>query len=168
MLCHDSCHHAPFHLLWASFFKWLRERQRKVAQSIRKHQVNRTQDWDIQDLIITQVTKKVFWMKTSACRDETLKNQPNKTGTTQHIYIIPTPCTILPTMPQPKTLYTLTKWTQKDTHHMISFCNLIGGALSEPPLNPPMLPGSFVPHVERGNGPENEVTCNASAGPLQQ
>ena len=43
--------------------------------------------------------KKVFRMKTSACRDGTLKNQPNKMGTTpQHIYTIPTSCAILPTM----------------------------------------------------------------------
>ena len=45
-----------------------------------------------------QVTK-VFRMKTSACRDGTLKNQPNKMGTTpQHIYTIHTSCAILPTM----------------------------------------------------------------------
>ena len=38
-------------------------------------------------------------MKTSACRDGTLKNQPNKMGTTpQHIHTIPTSCAILPTM----------------------------------------------------------------------
>ena len=38
-------------------------------------------------------------MKTSACRDETLKNQPNKMGMTpQHIHTIPTSCSILPTM----------------------------------------------------------------------
>ena len=43
--------------------------------------------------------KKVFQMKTSACRDETLKNQPNKMGTTpQHIHTIPTSCAILPTL----------------------------------------------------------------------
>ena len=43
--------------------------------------------------------KKVFRGKTSACRDGTLKNQPNKMGTTpQHIYTIPTSCAILPTM----------------------------------------------------------------------
>ena len=43
--------------------------------------------------------QKVFQMKTSACRDGTLKNQPNKMGTTpQHIYTIPTSCAILPTM----------------------------------------------------------------------
>ena len=43
--------------------------------------------------------KKVFQMKTSACRDGTLKNQPNKMGTTpQHIYTIPTSCAILPNM----------------------------------------------------------------------
>ena len=36
--------------------------------------------------------------------------------------------------------------------HVFSFYNLIGGALAEPPevkgLNPPMLPGSFLPHAE--------------------
>ena len=38
-------------------------------------------------------------MKTSACRDGTLKNQPNEMGTTlQHIHTIPTSCAILPTM----------------------------------------------------------------------
>ena len=43
--------------------------------------------------------KNVFQMKTSACRDGTLKNQPNKMGMTpQHIYTIPTSCAILPTM----------------------------------------------------------------------
>ena len=43
--------------------------------------------------------KKVFRMKTSTCRDETLKNQLNKMGTTpQHIHTIPTSCAILPTM----------------------------------------------------------------------
>ena len=36
-------------------------------------------------------------MKTSACRDGTLKNQPNKMGTTpQHFHTIPTSCAILP------------------------------------------------------------------------
>ena len=39
--------------------------------------------------------KKVFQRKTSACRDGTLKNQPNKMGTTpQHIHTIPTSCAI--------------------------------------------------------------------------
>ena len=43
--------------------------------------------------------KKVFRMKTSACRNGTLKNQPNKMGTTpQHIYTTPTSCAILPTI----------------------------------------------------------------------
>ena len=46
--------------------------------------------------------------------------------------------------------------------HVILLCNLIGGALSEPAevnrLNPPMLPGSFLPHVERRNEPGDEVT----------
>ena len=43
--------------------------------------------------------KKVFRMKTSACRDGTLKNQPNKMGTTpQHIYTIRTSCAILQTI----------------------------------------------------------------------
>ena len=46
-----------------------------------------------------QSHKKVFQMKTSTCRDGTLKNQPNKMGMTpQHIYTIPTSCAILPTM----------------------------------------------------------------------
>ena len=43
--------------------------------------------------------KKVFRMKTSTCRNGTLKNQPNKMGTTpQHIHTIPTSCANLPTM----------------------------------------------------------------------
>ena len=43
--------------------------------------------------------KKVFRIKASACRDGTLKNQPNKTGMTpQCIHTIPTSCAILPTM----------------------------------------------------------------------
>ena len=47
----------------------------------------------------TNKSKKVFQRKTSACRDGTLKNQPNKMGTTpQHIHTIPTSCAILPTM----------------------------------------------------------------------
>ena len=38
-------------------------------------------------------------MKTSTCRDGTLKNQPNKIGTTpQYFYTIPTSCAILPTI----------------------------------------------------------------------
>ena len=41
--------------------------------------------------------KKVCQMQTSTCRDEILKNQPNKTGTTpQYFYTIPTSCAILP------------------------------------------------------------------------
>ena len=42
----------------------------------------------VQPLVNVYITshKKVFRMKTSACRDGTLKNQPNKMGTTlQHI-----------------------------------------------------------------------------------
>ena len=36
-------------------------------------------------------------MKTSTCRDGTLKNQPNKMGTTpQHFHTIPTSCASLP------------------------------------------------------------------------
>ena len=43
--------------------------------------------------------KKVFSTKTSTCRDGTLKNQPNKIGTTpQYFYTIPTSCAILPTL----------------------------------------------------------------------
>ena len=48
---------------------------------------------------IAKSHKNVFRMKTSTCRDEMLKNQPNKMGTTpQHIHTIPTSCAILPTM----------------------------------------------------------------------
>ena len=44
-------------------------------------------------------SQKVFWTKTGACRDGTLKNQPNKMGMTpQHFHTIPTSCAILPTM----------------------------------------------------------------------
>ena len=47
---------------------------------------------------------------------------------------------------------------------MISFCNLIGGALAEPPevngLNPSMLPGSFLPRAERGNEPGDEANTD--------
>ena len=47
----------------------------------------------------TNKSKKVFQRKTSTCRDGTLKNQPNKMGTTpQHIHTIPTSCAILPTI----------------------------------------------------------------------
>ena len=50
--------------------------------------------------------------------------------------------------------------------HVISFCNLIGGALSEPlevnGLNPPMLPGSFLLHMERGNEPGDKATGRKS------
>ena len=46
--------------------------------------------------------------------------------------------------------------------YVTSFCNLIGGALAEPPevngLNPPMLPGSFLLRTDRGNEPEDEAT----------
>ena len=43
--------------------------------------------------------KNVFRMKTSGCRDGTLKTQPNKMGTIpQHIHTIPTHCAILRTM----------------------------------------------------------------------
>ena len=45
---------------------------------------------------------------------------------------------------------------------MTQFCNLIGGTLAEPPevngLNPPMLPGSFLPCTKRGNEPGDEAT----------
>ena len=44
-----------------------------------------------------QSHKKVCQTQTSTCRDEILKNQPNKTGTTpQYFYTIPTSCAILP------------------------------------------------------------------------
>ena len=52
--------------------------------------------------------KKVFQMKIGACRDETLKNQPNKMGTTlQHIHTIPTFCAILPTIHTKNSLHEL-------------------------------------------------------------
>ena len=48
--------------------------------------------------------KKVYWTKTSTCRDGILKNQANKMGMTpQHFHTIPTSCAILPSM--------LNKWT---------------------------------------------------------
>ena len=59
--------------------------------------------------------KTVFQMKTSVCRDGTLKNQPNKMGTTpQHIHTISTSCAILPTCYAHQTtcLFTPTKLTQ--------------------------------------------------------
>ena len=41
--------------------------------------------------------KKVYWTKTSTCRDGILKNQANKMGMTpQHFHTIPTSCAILP------------------------------------------------------------------------
>ena len=56
--------------------------------------------------------KKVFRMKTSACRDGTLKNQPNKMGATlQHIHTIPTSCAILPTMHNTKLYTKLTRYS---------------------------------------------------------
>ena len=45
-----------------------------------------------------QITK-IYWMKTSTCRDGTIKNQPNQMGMTpQSFYTIPTSCAILPTI----------------------------------------------------------------------
>ena len=53
-----------------------------------------------------QVTN-IFWMETSACSDETLKNQPNKIKMTpQHFYSVATFCAILHIMPY----YTLCIW----------------------------------------------------------
>ena len=63
--------------------------------------------------------KKVFRMKTSACRDGTLKNKPNKMGTTpQHIHTIPTSCAILPTMHNKKL------FTQSLNEHGTQHCSL--------------------------------------------
>ena len=45
--------------------------------------------------MINEVTLEGFVMKT---RDGTLKNPPNKMGTTQYFYTIPTSCAILPTV----------------------------------------------------------------------
>ena len=62
-------------------------------------------------------SQKSFRMKTSTCRDETLKNQLNKMGMTpQHIHTIPTSCAILPTMHNKKTLYTHSL-NEHDTQH---------------------------------------------------
>ena len=44
------------------------------------------------------VTRK-FQLKTSTCRDGTLKNQVSNIGKTQYFYTIPAPCSSLPTMP---------------------------------------------------------------------
>jgi len=45
--------------------------------------------------------KKVFLHEKSACRDGSLKNQPNYMGMTpQHFHTIPTSCTILPPLTQ--------------------------------------------------------------------
>ena len=63
--------------------------------------------------------KKVFQRKTSACRDGTLKNQPNKMGTTpQHIHTIPTSCAILPTMRNKKL------FTHSLNEHSTQHCSL--------------------------------------------
>ena len=50
---------------------------------------------------------------------------------------------------------------RKSCSYMISFCNLIGGLselLEVNGLNSPMLPGSFLPHAERGNEPGDEAS----------
>ena len=45
--------------------------------------------------------KKFSFIKTSACRDGSLKNLPNKMGMTpQHFHTIPTSCAILPPLTQ--------------------------------------------------------------------
>ena len=63
--------------------------------------------------------KKVFQRKTSACRNGTLKNQPNKMGTTpQHIHTIPTPCAILPTIHNKKL------FTHSLNEHSTQHCSL--------------------------------------------
>ena len=65
-------------------------------------QISQSLSYFLPNLLIPnfpQVKKKFFQMKTSTCRDGTLKNQPNKMGMTpQHIHIIPTSCAILTTM----------------------------------------------------------------------
>ena len=61
--------------------------------------------------------KKVFWTKTSACRDGTLRNQANKIGTTpQHFQIIPTSCSILPSM---HTTTSTLAYSNKRTSHSL-------------------------------------------------
>ena len=66
--------------------------------------------------------KKVFRMKTSACRDGTLKNQPNKMGTTpQLIHTIPTSCAILQTMHNKTSLHAHQMNTVLSTAHSTAF-----------------------------------------------
>ena len=62
--------------------------------------------------------KKVFQRKTSACKDGTLKNQPNKMRTTpQHIHTISTSCAILPTMHPKKHLAYSHQLNEHGTQH---------------------------------------------------
>ena len=69
--------------------------------------------------------KKVFQRKTSACRDGTLKNQPNKMQTTpQHIHTIPTSCAILPTMHPKKTFYMHLAYSHPLNEHSTQHCSL--------------------------------------------
>ena len=79
--------------------------------------------------------KKVFQMKTSACRDGTLKNQPNKMGTTpQHIYTIPTSCAILPNMHNKKLS------THSLNAHSTQHCSLTAFHIKDDPYH--ILPHS--------------------------
>ena len=69
--------------------------------------------------------KKVFQGKTSACRDGTLKNQPNKMGMTpQHIHTIPTSCDILPTMHPKKTFCMHLAYSHPLNEHGTQHCSL--------------------------------------------
>ena len=63
--------------------------------------------------------KKVCQTQTSTCRDEILKNQPNKTGMTpQYFYTIPTSCAILPTVhnTKPSTFLIISLPATKNEH----------------------------------------------------
>ena len=67
-------------------------------------------------------SQKSFLMKTSACRDGTLKNQPNKMGTTpQHFHIIPTSCAILPTMHTTTCTLAFSNQLNRRTSHSLPF-----------------------------------------------
>ena len=70
--------------------------------------------------------KKVCQTQTSTCRDEILKNQPNKTGTTpQYFYTIPTSCAILPPVHNTKpSTFVLISPHQPQTNIVLHFIQL--------------------------------------------
>ena len=85
------CVHQPYHLSTFLGLIWQLHEQCSIA-SLLQFEHNR-----LTPLTLTQSRseshKNVFRMKTSACRDGTLKNQPNKMRMTpQHIHTVPTSC----------------------------------------------------------------------------